>query len=684
MSSTVYINDMFEDFTGALATVIPGYAKRDGQVKLAEAVHAAIENDSILLGEAPTGTGKTMAYLVPAIMQATRTGRNVLVVTANKALQEQLIEKDLPLLAKAFQVKEGVTFTYALLKGRANYLCQRELDLFNSGAPLPGIDLDSVNEAHALGAWGVATITGDQSDAPAAISQRTWNLFSVSGDRCTRQACVFKDTCFANRATDEADAAQVVVVNYDLFFSKMIHANESMWTRFGTIIFDEAHEAANIARRSFGTEFGLAHINQLASDISKYLGDRGLAKQLRDTASAFFEDVVRYAINMETPRVCESNAIAILEIVDVLDDAMRAAKGKCGRCSGPGVCGTCMMRETMSERARIYIQTINEFNGQLSATTAYWIDKPSDDNRVTAATVRLRAVPYRVGEQLTNRVFSRYPAIICVSATLTSGGTFDFIRDELGLVASNSSHREDSEEQADAGWKFDLYGANNPDANVIGLRVPSPFDFAKQAKFIVPLGIPFPIAENEAVYNKAATQAIKQLIKDCHGRTLVLFTSWRRLKYAAEQLAGNIDYPLLVQGDAPNKMLAAMFREQTDSVMLATKSFWMGLDIQGESLSCLIIDKLPLESFSDPLIDMMKQKHPETFWDDFYFPRAAIELAQGAGRLIRSVNDRGVFVLLDARILAKAYGGMMRRSLPFVGFSKNLADAGKFLDAGNP
>jgi ATP-dependent DNA helicase DinG len=682
--STNYIDNMFDDFTGALATVIPGYSKREGQVQLAQAVDEAIEGRLVLLGEAPTGTGKTMAYLIPAIRHAVHKGRRVLVVTANKALQEQLIDKDLPVVEKAFAAAdEEIDFSFALLKGRANYLCQREMAMFDSGAPIPGLDLDGNIEAQALSAWGTATPTGDQSEAPPAVSQRTWNVFSVSGERCGRRACAYYESCFAERAADNAENATVVVANYDLFFSKLLHTTDPTWTNFQTVIFDEAHEAANIARRCFGRELGLTHINQLASDISKYLGDRGLAKALRDTASPFFEDVARYALNMESPRVAEVDCVATIEIVDVLDDAMRAAQGGCG-CDTPALCGTCAMRKSCRDRAETFVVQIKEFAGQLNDTTAYWIDKPNDDQRVTAATVRLRAVPYRVGQHLSERVFERYPSVICVSATMTSGGTFDFIRDELGLVRQAVLPGTDkvnagNEDVRLHSWQFAQRGTNVPGANVIGVRVPSPFNFATQAKFIVPLGIPWPIPENDAIYNQKAAEAIKTLIRDCKGRTLVLFTSWRRLKYVAEQLQGNIDYPLLVQGDAPNKTLAHMFREQTDSVLLATKSFWVGLDIQGEALSCLVIDKLPLESFNDPLVDMMKQKHPDTFWDDFYFPRAAIELAQGAGRLIRSTTDRGVFVLLDTRILAKSYGGMMRRSLPFVGFSKVLADAGKFL-----
>jgi len=689
-----YIDEMFANHTGVLARLVPGYAARDGQIQLVHAIHDTIAKQGVLLGEAPTGTGKTLAYLIPSIMHAIRSGRPALVVTANKALQEQLIEKDLPLLVNAFRAyNPAFTFSYQLIKGRSNYLCLREMEAFNASGLLGGAE--NLEEAQALSAWGLITNTGDQSDAPSSVSQRTWSAFSTSGDRCTRRACAFHEHCFADRALDEAEQANVVVANYDLFFSKLLYANEPMWARFSTIIFDEAHEAANIARRCFGREVSLGHINQLATDVSKYLGDHNLARAMRNTATPFFEEVMRYALNMDTPRVCEPDFVRAVELIDVVDDAMRAAKGKCGGCDDDARCGTCAYRTLIHDRAKAIIEQIQEFVSQSNDSTAYWIEKPYDAGRVTAQNVRLRSVPYRVGDQLSQRVFERYPAVIAVSATLTSGGSFDFIRDELGLTSTPPTrvtvkHKDGTETDGidllAHVWKFAPYNSNDgdDDINVRGLRVPTPFNYAKQAKFVVPLGIPWPISENDAIFNHAAAEAIKQLIHDCQGRVLALFTSWRRLKYVAEKLAGNIDYPLLVQGDAPNKILAQMFRDDTNSVLLATKSFWMGLDVQGESLSCLVIDKLPLESFDDPLIDMMKQRHPETFWNDFYFPRAAIELAQGAGRLIRSTTDRGVFVLLDSRILVKSYGGMMCRSLPFVGVSKSLADAGKFLTSPSP
>lgn len=688
------IDRMFNDHTGYIAQAIPGYAKRTGQTILANAIEETLNTGGVLLGEAPTGTGKTVAYLVPAIAHALKTNRPVLVVTANKALQEQLIEKDLPLLTEAFKRDDGTMFSYQLVKGRANYLCQRELALFDSGAPLPGLTAEDVDLASALSAWGHGTMTGDQSDAPSAVPQRVWNIMSVSGDRCSRSACVFRETCFADKPLRAAETATVVVANYDLFFSKLLFpGTEQFWFKFGAVIFDEAHDASEFARNNFGNEMGLGNFNQLAADITQFVGDRRLARQVREVASAFFDELARYALNNDKPRLEEPNFIDAQTITDLLDDVRHQAAAPCPECGGVIGCSTCAMRARVQERAKLYSAFIDEFVAQSKATTAYWIEKPSDATRVMATTVKMRGVPYDVGELLSKHVFSRYRSVICVSATMTSGGTFDFIRKELGLIL-RAPKRADDEDEDDVDlnavkivpekmWKFALYSTPRPPGvNVTGLRVASPFDFAKQAKLIIPLHIPFPIPENGDSFIHAATNAIRTLIQDCRGRTLVLFTSWQRLKYAAEHLEGTIDYPLLVQGDMPNKALAQAFRSETHSVLLATKSFWMGLDVQGESLSCLVIDKLPLESLGDPLVDMMKKQLGDKFWDDFYFPRAAIKLSQGAGRLIRAVDDRGVLVCLDQRLNVAKYGAMMRRSLPFVGFSKNLADAGKFLDAG--
>jgi ATP-dependent DNA helicase DinG len=683
-----YLRRMFEDHTGAIARTIPGYGSRPGQMKLAEAIDDTIVRGGVLLGEAPTGSGKSLAYLVPAIHRAITKNRSVLVVTANKGLQEQLIEKDLPALSKAFE-SEGHMFSFQLVKGRANYLCQRELSLYENGAPIPNLNLEDITQLEALAMWGSAHLTGDQSDAPA-VSQKVWSALSVSGERCAKRQCPFFETCFAEKPLRSAETATVVVANYDLFFSKIVHGNDSFWSRFHTVIFDECHELANIARKCFGSELGVGNFNQLANDISQYMNNRELARVLRANVNPFFDGIVRYAVESENPRITEKSFINVDDLTGVLREIATAADGKCGACSNVGLCGTCAMRMKIRDRAETFAVFLEEFVDQSGDTTAYWIDKPNDFSRIAAVNVFLCAQPYRVGARLSRTVFARYPAVICVSATMTSGGHFNFIRDEFGLNTTppkpkaapdpDSISLEDDDEDREPIWRFGMYDAKDRTHNVRALRVPSPFNYAKQAKFVVPLGIPWP--EMGELFDNAAADAIQKLIEQCKGRTLVLFTSWRRLKLVAEHLEGKINYPLLVQGTAPNKVLTQMFRDETDSVLLATKSFWMGLDVQGEALSCLVIDKLPLESLSDPLIDMMREKHPDSFWNEFYFPRAAIELAQGAGRLIRSVDDRGVFVLLDSRILGKSYGGLMIRSLPFAGFSKNLADAGKFLTAG--
>jgi ATP-dependent DNA helicase DinG len=661
-----YIEAMFADHTGALARTVPGYQRRESQVTLAKAIADAIDGEKVLFGEAPTGTGKSMAYLVPAIMHAIRANKPVCVVTANKALQEQLIDKDLPTLRAAFQrLDPKYTFGYALLKGRSNYLCRSELKLYEDTGALPGLDLngDQLDQVLALSAWSVTTETGDQADAPGAISPRIWGAFSVSSDRCSRSSCPHRSTCFAEKAVAAASSAEVVVVNYDLFFHKVKNEPEGLWEKFGTVIFDEAHDAANIARRCLGDDVNVHKFSEIATDIGKYFQDRQLARALRSAAGAFFDAIARYAIETQTPRVPQGalgdDTYTADELREVLDKVHARGSQHCSTCANEG-CGVCSHWRLIANRAAKLADVVYQFTADQDGMTAYWIERPEHIDRTTGDNVKIRAVPYRVGPHLA-KIAGFYPSLIAVSATLTTGGTFDYVREEYGMTDT-------------ATWQTGAVGTPAP---VWTLRTASPFNFAKQAKLIVPLGVPWPIPENEDVFNDAAVRAIEQLVHDCKGRTMALFTSKRRLKYVADRI--KINYPLLIQGDMPNKQLAQMFREDTHSVLLATKSFWTGLDIQGESLSCLIIDKLPLESFSDPLVDMMKTRHPDAFWDAFYFPRAAIELAQGAGRLIRSTSDRGVFVLLDSRIIGKRYGGMMLRSLPFVGLSKNLADAGKFL-----
>lgn len=661
-----YIDAMFDDTTGALAATVPGYRRRESQVVLARAIADAIKGQKILFGEAPTGTGKSIAYLVPAIMQAIQVNRPVCIVTANKALQEQLIEKDLPQLHKAFiHLDPKYTFKYALLKGRSNYLCASELAFYDATGSIPGLSLTGtqVDEVLALSAWAVTTTTGDQADAPGAISPRIWSAFSVSSDRCNRAACPQRAQCFTEHAIAKATAAQVVVVNYDLFLHKVKHEPNGIWANFAAVIFDEAHEAPSIARRCLGDEIGNHKLGEIATDVGKYFQNRNLARALRTASSAFFGAVARYAINAQTPRVpadaLGDESYLADELREVLGEVHTRGNLPCDDCQNRG-CGTCGHGRLIAVRAAAVATIIHQFTTAQDGATAYWIDRPGYVNQVTADTVKIRAVPYRVGTHLT-RIAMSYPSLIAVSATLTTGGTFAYIKEEYGLHDTPAL----------------AAGPVGSPAKVWTVRTTSPFNFAKQAKLIVPLGVPWPIPENEDVFNAAAVRAIEQLVHDCKGRTMALFTSKRRLKYVADHL--KIDYPLLVQGDMPNKQLAQLFREDTHSVLLATKSFWTGLDIQGESLSCLVIDKLPMESLSDPLMDMMRARHPEEFWDDFYYPRAAIELAQGAGRLIRSTSDRGVCVILDSRLLAKQYGGMMLRSMPFVGLSKNLADAGRFL-----
>lgn len=663
---TDYIEQIFADHTGVLAALSPSYQRRDSQVTLARAIDEAIKNGRVLLGEAPTGTGKSLAYLVPAVMRAIKSRKQVLIVTANKALQDQLIDKDLPLIRRVFsRLNAAYTFSYALLKGRANYVCKNLVTQFEEKS-LPGIPETQLDEVLSLTLWAATTDSGDQADAPAGISPRIWNTFSVSGDRCARASCAYKKHCFAERAIDAATAANVVVLNYDLFFYKIKNDPAAFWKSVEAVIFDEAHEAPNIARRCFGEEIGMGKFSDLAYDVGRAFGDRHLAKAIRQTSDDFLEAVATYASDPKNraPRVPQGALDAadhlVNDLIETLGHVKNRGSAPCHDCNNQG-CGTCFYARQIAARANNLSKSVYEFTSKQSPSIAYWIERPSSNVRSTSSNVKIRAVPYQIGPYL-EAVAKDAPSLIAVSATMTAAGSFKYICDEYGLLDWNT-------------------GDVGSDASVWTLQTPTPFNYAEQAKLIIPMGIPWPVEPYKDQSDEAVVKAIERLVHDCKGRTLVLFTSNYRLKYVAENI--QIDYPLLVQGTMPNKQLAQLFREDTHSVLLATKSFWTGLDVQGESLSCLIIDKLPMESFSDPLIDMMKTNHPDTFWAGFYYPRAAIELAQGAGRLIRSVNDKGVCVVLDGRLMrecGKSYAHTFLRSLPFDGYSKEIADAGKFLN----
>jgi ATP-dependent DNA helicase DinG len=663
--------------SGALAQHLDGYQVRNGQVKLAEEIAKTINNGGVLLADAPTGAGKSNAYAAPLIAYAIKAERPVLIVTANKALQEQLAEKDLPILQDALRDTLGKKFSFKVLKGRQNYLCRRELMIYDSKAlPWPS---GHEQDGEAISSWGMITETGEHNEAPD-VDEALWRKVSVMGEGCDRQACSYYKECFAEKAVKEADTVNVIVMNYDLFLAKLVHSNGEGGERipFGAVVLDESHEMATVARRVFTRTVSEQNVRRLATLVNDRLGDRDLAKRLRAVASPLFEKIANYARETHG-RLDDPNFIDVEDLCGILDMVRETAKGACTSCEPKfatqpngrtATCIDCVARRQIEDKAKDTSRDLRAFVAQDDDETAYWLEKPMDVAKLTGATVKLCAAPYYVGEQLRKLVFERYGTVICVSATLTSGGSFNFIRDELGLNARGEGIQEEND-------------APKKELIVKTIKIPSPFNYAKQAKLIIPLGIPFPISEQEALFDVAAAKAITQLVQDCRGRTLALFTSWRRLNYVADQLRDKIDYPLLVQGSsANNRDIARMFREQTNSVLLATRSFWMGLDVSGESLSCLVVDKLPFESFDDPFISLMKEKHPDTYFEDFYVPRAAIALAQGAGRLIRSTSDVGVFVLLDQRIKTKKYGRTFLASMPFVGFSQDIADAGKFLNGG--
>jgi ATP-dependent DNA helicase DinG len=625
-----YIDTVFGP-NGIFARRFQGYAPRRGQIELTRAVDRAIEENAHLMAEAPTGTGKSIAYLVPAIQHAVKHDKRVLVVTGNIALQEQLVGKDLPLLTEVLPWK----FTYALLKGRQNYLCPSRL---HEQGTEPYLDVGEPFDAdtyQAILAWAETTETGDKSELPFEPPPRLWRRFSIASEDCKGNECRFRDQCFAAKAKARAEQAMVVVTNYHMLLLHLhlreITGRDLILPAFDIAICDEGHKMADIAREFFGFRMTLGSV-RWAGRLLRRMGHVRLATRLETEASAFFDALDTYARSdayerrLRVPGAVPHQALraALVETFrayqegmdDVLDSDARAE-----------------LTRAMARAMALVIQ-LDAAMGLTDEGSVYFLE------RLPKGGVALASKVVEVSKRLRKLFFDATPSVIVTSATLTTGGSFAHAKRELGV--------RDARE----------------------LVVESPFDFEKQALLIVPEGLPSP---QEPVF----PDAVARIVDLAEGRTLGLFTSYRNLNAAYERLAG-CGYRVLRQGDAPRTQLIEAFRKDVRSVLLGTESFWAGVDVPGESLSCVIIDRLPFPPPDDPVLDAVSERDPDWF-QDFSLPRAIIAFKQGFGRLIRSQLDRGVVVVLDERLVTRRYGKKFIRSLPYTLKSRRLANVRHFL-----
>jgi len=632
---------------GPLARELPHFEPRDGQRLMAEAVASALDSGGVLLAEAGTGTGKTLAYLVPAILS----GRRVLVSTGTKNLQEQIYFKDLPILERAL----GVPFTATYMKGRANYLCLHRLDQLVATAP------ESAPHVAAIARWAGHTETGDRAeldDLPEG--DPLWNDLSATADTCLGSECPQFQACFVTRMRQRAAASDLVIVNHHLLCadaSVRRSAFGEVIPACGYAVIDEAHQLEDVATQYFGIALSNIRIEDLVRDTERLLNTGFLA----DDAGSVRREVL--AVDSTARTFFGGIALA------------RASRGAGDRLRiGPDWFGPLLEEGVTLGQSLVELQTQLTASVSLAATAEAAEDAGALAQRADALrhdlelllsasdfryvffvetrgrAVYLRAAPIDVSHLLQEMLFDRMTTTVLTSATLTVEGSFDYVRDRLGI----------------------------PEAET--LTVPSEFDYRTQAVLYLPPRMPSPKAPAFAAEVARETQAI---LEQTRGRAFVLFTSYGVLREVHAQLQATLPYPLLVQGEAPRSLLLERFRATPGAVLLATSSFWQGVDVAGEQLSCVIIDKLPFASPGDPItaarVEAITARGGDPF-HEFQIPLAVLTMLQGLGRLIRHRDDRGVLAILDPRLRTMGYGRRFLDSFPPAPIVHDVGALGRFLD----
>jgi ATP-dependent DNA helicase DinG len=631
---------------GPVAKAHPNYEFRPGQIRMAQAVAEAIDQRTHLCVEAGTGTGKTLAYLLPCIFSKKR----VIISTGTKNLQEQLFFKDIPFLQKAL----GRELSVAYLKGRGNYLCLKKLEAIDREEYL-----FSPHDPHYLKIireWARTTETGDRAELRGLPDEMPlWHHLDARRDTCTGQKCPDFEACFVTRVRQRALESDLVIVNHHLFFADLALRQGdfgSVLPDYSVVIFDEAHELEDVVAQYFGRMVSNYRIDELVRDTEKALSGSGAASayapellakvaahakdffaQFRQREGRFpFQELGTGLMVRRGPRPEDTigdvygrlnSDLALLESnlasVPIKSDEIDA-----------------MIRRTAELKADLSSILESE-----SSENVYWYE-------TRGRGVFLWASPIEVASILKARLFPELDAAVLTSATLATEGNFQFIRSRLGLDNSRE------------------------------LILGSHFDFSRQAILYIPRDIPEPREEG---WVRHACTELELILGASRGRAFVLFTSYAQMELVYHALQDRLPYPLLLQGEMSKTGLLETFRNTPNAVLFATSSFWQGVDVQGEKLSCVVIDKLPFSVPSDPVVAARIRCLNEAGGNAFYeyqIPEAVILLKQGFGRLIRSRTDRGILALLDKRVLTKRYGRTFLQSIPSAPLTHNQEDLRDF------
>jgi ATP-dependent DNA helicase DinG len=624
---------------GLIAKTHPEYEYRPGQIDMARAVMRAFEEKRHLIVEAGTGTGKTLAYLVPAVAAALGGNGRVIISTGTKNLQEQLMEKDIPFLQSVLPKRFSATY----MKGRSNYLCLNRLARAQSAPVLEG--LDEVDYFEEVSQWSRETETGDRaelSNLPESLS--FWRHIDARSESCLGQKCPDFDACIITRMRNRAQEADIVVVNHHLFFADLSLRNGnygSVLPDYTAVILDEAHLVEEVASEYFGAQVSNYQIDDLVRDLGMLtIEDAEVDRELTHSVARLsrFSDSFwmgfrdgrgedgRYPIVPGT--FAKKKPAGDLEATP-LGELYLALEGAIARTET-----TLDAFHEKPPEVESLIRRLRQIRFELEFIVTgddkkfvYWLERRNRG-------VFLRASPIDVAGLLQDKLFEEVPTVVLTSATLSSGGNFSFIRDRLGLDTADD------------------------------LIASSIFDYQSQAILYLPARMPDP---RDREWGSAAAAEVARILQATEGRAFVLSTSLAGMQSLFENVWAEIDYPCLVQGSASKSQLLRKFRETPNAVLFATSSFWQGVDVRGEQLSCVIIDKLPFAVPTDPIVAARQRYIEDSGGSSFYeysVPQAIIALKQGLGRLIRSTTDRGVLAILDPRLRTKGYGRTFLQSLP--------------------
>jgi ATP-dependent DNA helicase DinG len=626
---------------GLLHNGLPDYEDRPAQLEMAQAVHRAIEDGETLLAEAGTGTGKTLAYLVPAILS----GRKAVVATGTKTLQDQLFFKDIPLLAKILPRR----FSASLMKGRGNYLCRRSLRRLLEERHRRG-ERDLLRR---IQTWSATSPRGERAELTFLPEpDPLWDEIAAWADTCLGTNCEDYESCFLTRMRQEAAAADVVIVNHHLLLADAVLRESGVFQvipSFDVLILDEAHLLEDVATDFFGEEISNLRVERLLRDtqrewVSAPLEDRAIPGHLpaaAEAAARFFHSLdipegTQRLRDQQLDGLHRTYGLELVEALILLHDLLRA-----GARASEGLLTCARRAREQGAILRGFLDPAQQEPEGEAPAVVRWSERRGRG-------VFLRSSPLDIAADFRRAVLESARAVILTSATLASGGRFEFLAGRLGIERPRE------------------------------FQAASPFDYATQTILYVPRHLPSP---QDAGFVDGAAEEIRAILEISQGRALVLFTSLAAMEATFRLLEGRLAFPLLVQGQAPRSQLLDRFREEVASVLLATRSFWQGVDVVGESLSCVIIHRLPFGFPGEPVLEArlehIQRQGRDPFWS-YQVPSAIISLRQGLGRLIRSGTDRGALCILDGRTLTRRYGQAFLESLPPCPLTSRREDLAQF------